>query len=344
MLQVADLAGVSTQTVSRYLRHDDRIAPELRERIARAVEQLDYRPNLAARAMRTRRSGLLAIVLPLGNAAGSLGIIDGARTAADASGFQLEAILLDSRRTSREERVLELVEAGFFEGLVSLVQLPHAAMRPAWSGAPVLVTNDYDEHMRSIGRLASADILTEIIERLAAAGHRRLLHLAGNHLHTSSRERKDVFLAVADRLGLEASVAECDADPARAGETVAALPSHDPPTALVAGNDRLAVAAIRAAEDRGWSVPTDLVVTGWDDHSLSALTRPSLTTVATHWEIVGDRAVRRLVALVRGEPEPVDERPLTRVVWRESTGRLPELLEPPATAAPRPAVPQLTSA
>lgn len=320
MLQVADLADVSTQTVSRYFRDDPRIAPELRERIARAVDELDYRPNPVARAMRTQRSGRLAIVLPLGNAAGSLGIIDGARETATAAGYDLEVIFLDGR-TRRGERVVEFVEAGLFEGLVSLVQLPGAAARPIWSSAHIVVTNDYDEDMRAIGPLANADILEEIMTALVDAGHRTFLHLGGHHVHTASRNRREVFLRTAQRLDVDAFVIETISDSGLAGQAIAQL-SSDPPTAIIATNDKLAAAAVRAAQDRGWRVPDDLVVTGWDDHSLSALMRPSLTTVAIEWKLVGERAVRRLLAALTGEPEPADERQLTRILWRESTGTI----------------------
>lgn len=324
--QVASHAGVSHQTVSRFLRADPGMRPEVRDRIERAVAALGYRPNLAARAMRARSSGRLALVLPLGTAAGSLGILSGAREAAAAEGYELDVLLLDHGATSREQRIVEFADVGFFDGLVSLVPLP-APLREGATGTAVLVTEDYDDEMRSIGRLARADAVQEIVATLARAGHRRFLHLAGGYGHTSARNRRDAYLAAIGSLGLESSgVVDCEWEDEPARRAIAELPADSGVTAVVTSNDKLAAGAIRGAIERGWRVPEDLVVTGWDDHEVSRLMIPSLTSVRTHYEVIGRHAVACLLAVMRGEQAPAEPDGLTEVIWRESTGDLSRVL------------------
>lgn len=327
--QVAELANVSHQTVSRYLREDPGMREEVRSRIADAVTELNYRPNVVARAMRARRSGRLALVLPLGTAVGSLAILEGARAEAEAEGLELEALFFDGGRSGREHRILEFADAGFFDGLVSLIPLPAAFAGGPASATPVLFTGDYDEDMRSIGTLAGADAIGEMIEMLAKAGHRRFLHMAGGYLHTSGRNRRDAYLAAIERLGLESyGVVDCHWEHAAAREAIVNLPADSGVTAVITANDQLAAGVARGALERGWRIPEDLVVTGWDNHIVGAVLAPSLTTVETFHEIVGRNAVRRLIGAIRGDEVELITQPLTRVIWRESTGDLSAVLAP----------------
>ncbi|MFJ8955145.1 LacI family DNA-binding transcriptional regulator [Streptomyces sp. NPDC102381] len=318
--EVARLAGVSHQTVSRYLRADTTVNEALQERIRLAITQLDYRPNLAARAMRNRKTGRLAVLMPSGTAVSSLGMLAGATTAAREAGYDVEVVILGDPMESRARRVLELADYGVFEGILALTPLPSLPERATRGSTPIVVSADYDDQMRSIGELADATTSAEIIESLAAQGHRRFLHLAGAYTHTSAQARRQVYLDTIHRLGLESyGVVDCDWLAERARRSVLDLPDDCGVTAVIGANDLLAAAAIRGALERGWTVPGDLSVTGWDNNPLGAAMMPSLTTVAVDHERLGRRALGRLLAVVRGEPEPEDDGLITQVVWREST-------------------------
>ncbi|MEV0616578.1 LacI family DNA-binding transcriptional regulator [Nonomuraea sp. NPDC050404] len=321
--EVAQLAGVSHQTVSRYLKLDHGMKEPTRERIRAAIEQLDYRPNLVARAMRNRRTGRLAILLPAGNAISSLELLTGATTAAYEAGYIVEVVTLGAPAGGWPERVLELADSGLFEGILSLTPIALPDRRPG--GVPIVVSPGYDDHMRGIGELADASRMAEIIERLAAYGHRRFLHVAGGYEHTSARRRRQVYLDTLDRLGLEShGVADSGWSPEAARDAVLALPEDSGVTAIIGANDLLAAGAIRGAWERGLRVPADLSVTGWDNNALAAIYPPSLTTVAVEHEKLGRRVLRHLLAALRDEPEPADDGPITHVIWRESTGPAPE--------------------
>ncbi|MFC9948676.1 LacI family DNA-binding transcriptional regulator [Streptomyces pratensis] len=358
---VARLAGVSHQTVSRFLRADRTIGEELRERIGQAIAQLDYRPNLVARAMRDNRTGRLALLVPAGTAVSSLEVLTGAAAASHEAGYVVEVVTLGGAPESRTARVLDLADSGLFEGMLSLTPLPQLSARRQAGGIPVVIEADYDERMRGIGDLADASTLAEVIERLAEQGHRRFLHAAGDYAHTSARLRRQVYLETVERLGLESyAVADCDWLADRARQAVLGLPADCGVTAVVCANDLLAAGAVRGAVERGWRVPADLSVTGWDDNPLGAAMMPSLTTVAVDHERLGRRAVRRLLAELRGVREPGagpgpgsgqepgthgpggDQEPdghdlITSVVWRESTAPAPGHRPAPGTTGRAPA-------
>src|SRR3712207_9569502 len=99
----------------------------------------------------------------------------------------------------------------------------------------------------------------------------------------------------------------------RARRAVLDLPVEAGVTAVIAANDVLAAGAISGATLRGWQVPRDLSVTGWDDDPVAAAMTPAITTVSVDYERLGRRAVSQLLAVVRGQPEPADHEPITRI-------------------------------
>jgi DNA-binding LacI/PurR family transcriptional regulator len=319
---VAHVAQVSHQTVARYLRGDPTVNQAMARRIDDAVAVLGYRPNLVARAMRSGRTGRLALLLPTGDAISSLEVLAGAQEAAHQAGYALELMNLDGSNRTWATRVLELADSGLFEGVVSLMPLPPGLA--ATSRTPILENALYDERMHAIGPLASAPSMGEIVEGLAALGHRTFLHLAGDYAHASARARRDVYLESVERLGLtSAGVVECDWLAERARSALLDLPEDSAVTAVVAANDVLAAGALGAAVLRGWSVPGRISVTGWDANPLGAALTPAITTVEVANRMLGHRAVQASLVTLTGAAAPADDEPVTRVIWRSSTGPAP---------------------
>src|SRR5690606_7898823 len=117
--QVASLAGVSHTTVSRYLQDKDSLKPQTRVKVDYAIKALDYRPNLHARSMRTRRTNRIAIVLPSGpNLPGRL--LTAASETAHEAGYQIEVVGIDGGAKARSARVDELARSGQVEGILSI--------------------------------------------------------------------------------------------------------------------------------------------------------------------------------------------------------------------------------
>ncbi|SEE86955.1 LacI family DNA-binding transcriptional regulator [Ruania alba] len=319
---VARAADVSHQTVSRFLKYQGAgMKPATLERIRSAVAELDYRPSLVAQAMRGRRTGRLALVLPSGNAISSLEVLNGATDAARQQGYDVEVVLLGGDDSERDQRLRAIAESTLFEGVLCLTPVP----AETWTSAavPVMVSPDYDAEMRGIGPLADASRIGDFLDRLAELGHRDVLHVSGDYRHTSARSRRDEFIASARRLGLTYRVVDGDWSGEVGRRAVLALPEDSGPTAIVAANDVVAAGAARGALERGWLVPGRLSLTGWDEHLLGEWLSPRLTTVAIDHVRLGTRAMDSLVAAVRGTEHVPDPEPITRIVWRDSVGPPP---------------------
>ena len=329
---VARLAGVSQATVSYALTGRGTIAAATRERVLRVAESIGYRPNLAARSMRTRRTGRLAVVTgaTLDN---QLRLLTGAGEVAEAAGYVMETHTVDGTVQERTDRVRELAAGRQYEGVLTLVPvLPEVLTDPGAAAdedtTPVVAEATFDDKMRTLGDLADAGTVAVFVERLVAAGFRHFLHVSGSEDFASARARRDVYLdavaraaadpATSDVVSLGVIGGSWSGDVAR--RAMAELPADAPPLAVIAANDYLAAGVIRGAAECGWSVPRDVVVTGWDNFAMGALMMPSLTTVDVDFPEAGRTAMRTLVATMRGEPRPGPGAPIHRIVWRESTG------------------------
>lgn len=323
LIEVAQLAGVSHQTVSRFFRDHDSLKPATRDRVAAAVAQLGYRPDPVARSMRTRQTDRLAIVVPALSFTPAR-MLGGASVAAHAAGFGVDVLSIEGGVDARSARVAELADSGQVDGIVSFAPVA-AGFDADSSRVPVTVAAELDDDMRSIGHLADATVLAELVSGLARLGHRRFAHLTGDLSFASARARRDRFIEAVAAHGGESTVIEGDWTAEGAMAAVRDMPESGHPTALVAANDLIAAGAVRAALERGWRVPADLSVTGWDDLPLGRYLLPSLTTVVVDHEHLGAVAMRRLISLLRGTtaPEPPRAGEVNRIEWRESTGPAP---------------------
>jgi DNA-binding LacI/PurR family transcriptional regulator len=327
MIQVARLAGVSHQTVSRYLRFNGGLKEETVERIDAAVKELDYRPNLIARSMRTRRTGLLSILTPSEMNTFTPHHIAGATAEAHRSGYQVEVTSVEGGPNARAQRMLELADSGMFEGILSLAFIAQESLDRLHSdGAAVVVSGNYDDKLRGIGELADGAPIERIVERLAELGHRRFLHVAGPDNYPSADGRKAAYLRAIARMGLSSyGVFAGDWSGESGIAAIASLPDDSGVTAVICANDVVAAGVIRGAIDRGWTVPGTISVSGWDNNPLGAFLPPTLTSVEADYVMLGRRSMRRLIAAAQGRS--VDDRlesaELNTIHWRESTGPAP---------------------
>lgn len=326
--EVARRAGVSHQTVSRYLRNMGPFRPGTKERVEQAIRELNYRPNAAARTMRTRRTGILTVILPSQVNAFPTSTLAAAAEVAHGCGYYMEISVLEGSAQDRARHATELIQSGRVEGVLSLSALPGMAERPQGpDSAALTILDHFDDNLRGIGPLTDASIMREIVKTLADLGHQHLLHIAGPRDWTSACARHRVFEEAVGEFGLiSEGVVGGGWAPEVGYQAVSELDPRSPVTAVIAANDYVAMGAMRAAYDRGWQVPARLSITGWDDLDTGRYATPSLSTVAVDREGQGRQAMRRLIALVRGEEPPSPEPLINRLILRESTGpRLHEL-------------------
>lgn len=326
--EVARLAGVSHQTVSRFLRKDPAMRPDTTSRVARAVAELGYRPNQAARTMRTRRSNRIAVILP-GSAEGMPGrLLAGAAGAAHEAGYLLDVVSLEGDAAARAARLEALLRPESADGILSFTSLgrPADGRWPADFPVPIVIDGAYDDNMRSLGPLADASPAVGILRHLAELGHRRFVHVAGPPEWASAQARRAVYEATMAEEGLVSrGVVEGDWSVRSGYEAATRVIAGSDATAVFAASDQIALGVVTGLQRAGLDVPGDVSVFGWDDQEIGRYFRPSLTTIRVDRERQGRDAVRRLLALLRGEepPAPTGADELNRVILRDSTGPAP---------------------
>lgn len=321
--QVAKAAGVSPSTVSNLLNgRAHRMLPETRLRVENTIERLGYRPNRAARQLRTGRTQTIGLVVPSvgnpfwGSFARQL------ESAALAEGYHV--LLCNSERDpDRERRYIEELWSDGIRGIVlcsSLPSLEHVA--PIMQRGLHLVAFDRAAQADDPDTLVSISIDNAVGSQLATAhltdlGHRRLAFVSGALGSVNRKDRYRGFAAALEQAGLSSESAILwpgasdwrfgDVESAELGRNAAheLLTGDDPPTGIVAINDMCALGICRGIRDVGLEVGTDVSVVGFDDIVLADLYDPPLTTVRQPMADMAAAAIAELKTRVEaGEPTP----------------------------------------
>ena len=307
--EVAKRAGVSTATVSRVLSQPDVVSPDTRRRVLRAVEQLGYTPNSAAKNLRTLRTGKLLVTVPdISNPFFSL-ILQGIEEAAQREGY---AVLLGDTQhdAEREERYAMMLPRKEADGLIFLGhRLPKAAAALVRAMAPrcAPVVNGCEFSPR-VGvpsvHIDNAKAASEAMDHLYRLGHRRIGIVTGPLVSPLSRDRLSGATARAKRAKAERDFIVMNGDFSIESGSVAAerlLGRRDPPTAIFCFNDEMAMGALETAKRRHVRVPDDLSVVGFDDIRFARYTDPPLTTVAQPMRAIGEGTVRLLLEILASD-------------------------------------------
>ena len=308
---VAKKAGVHPGTASRALNPDARheVNAETVRRVEQAARRLGYVPNTLARGLRTSRSFVVALVVPDITNALFPPIVRGAERVLSAAGFTL--VLTDTNNDPDTERTqIAAMRARGVDGfIVATARWADPALEElAGDGVPTVLVNR--RHGDAALPYVGADDQHGIqmcVDHLADLGHRRILHLAGPQNTSTGRERTTAFQAAmrARRLPGTGSVVQCAAftEAAGAEATSVLLEKGREFTALVAGNDLLALGAQAALEERGLSCPGDVSITGYNDLNFVARLKPPLTTVRLPLDMMGELAARALLDWIRKPDE-----------------------------------------
>ncbi|MGC5172630.1 LacI family DNA-binding transcriptional regulator [Micromonospora sp. DT81.3] len=320
---VARLAGVSHQTVSRHLRGFPGIRPETRERVARALQVLDYRPNMTARTLATSRSHRVGALTQEIGQVGPSKIVEGASAGAREAGYLLDIVTLDVEDPEAVQEALVLIMQQDIAGLLAFTStdVMTRAFDDASIRVPTLIEAEDDDAIGGHPATRNFVGLRLVVDHLVSLGHRRFFHIAGPLGWVSARNRELSYeraLAAHGITSLGTAHGDWSAESGfRAAER---LPAHLGATALVVANDQMALGAMLALERRGLHVPGDVSVTGFDDIPEAGYYRPPLTTVRLDFDLQGRAAFRRLLRLIEGpsvQPAPLAT---AEFILRESTG------------------------
>ncbi|MCR2825178.1 LacI family DNA-binding transcriptional regulator [Microbacterium sp. zg.Y909] len=320
---VATAAGVSHQTVSRFLKGYEGIRPETRARVVRALEALDYRPNLTARSLKSGRSHRIAAFTHEASEVGPSRIAEGASAAAREAGYVLDLVFVDMSSPRAIEESLALLSRQAFAGVLAVASSDTmlSALAEVDFGVPVQLETEA-ENQSSFSETA----ITALVEHLAALGHRRLLHMAGPPSWSAARGRQHAYETATARWGIEDSgVLHGDWSAGSGYRAIAELGELPSATGVVAANDQMALGAMLALKERGLRIPDDVSVVGVDDIPEAAYFDPPLTTVRNDFDGTGRMAVRRLIARIE-HAEPPTQTPIgAQVVVRRSCATPPPI-------------------
>ncbi|RMF03994.1 MAG: LacI family transcriptional regulator [Chloroflexi bacterium] len=311
---VAALAGVSYQTVSRVINNQPGVTDSTRGRVEQAIESLGYRPSLAARSLPRRRFFIIGLIIPytadyLFRDPHLLAQISGIDAEANAHGYN---VLLSTAGDSGSglEAYERFVRNQFADGALVIETASGKA------GGELLAGQDYPFVGLGYGEATSSPYTVHANDREGARrAVRHLLEQGHRRIGLINGPLTGAVVASEERLaGYRQVLAEADipfepalmvyGDYTRASGQAAArqlLAQPNPPTAIFALNDRMAIGAIHAIRAAGLRVPEDVAVVGFDDIPIAADFDPPLTTVRQPSKEVGRMAARMLFQLINGE-------------------------------------------
>lgn len=319
MQDVAEIAGVSHQTVSRVLNGHASIRPETRERVEAAIAELGYRRNLAARTLATSRSRSIGVLSPAVPQFGVTSSLLAVEAAIREAGYQ-PLVTAAAVEHGASVDALEFLLDQSIEALVVIA--PHESVTRAIDELKIdlpLVALQAPDGV--IGQAIGVDHSSGTrlaTEHLVALGHRRIQHVSGPAHY---------FEAASRRAGFEDAVRDAALEPlpiiegdwtAVGGDSAAASLSPGV-TAVVCANDQTAIGLMAGLEAQGLRVPDDVSVTGFDDIPEAPYLRPALTTVRQDFEAIGRAAVDALVRRLAGSEPAAVERLRAELVVRAST-------------------------
>lgn len=325
---VAQAAGVSTATVSRTLNTPDRVVAKTRTRVMAVIEQLGYTPNFAARVMAAKRTFTIGAIIPtMENAIFARGI-QAFQEELRKRGYTLLVSSFLYQPDVEKEQIRTLVARGA-DGilLIGHERDPEIYRYLEHQNVPALVTWSYnkDASRPSVGfenRLSMKAMTQEVIK----LGHVKIAMITGAKAGNDRvRQRIEGTMSVMQESGIDPetlTVIETSHEIEKGGDAFDELMNlPQPPTAIICGNDVLAVGAIRRARDRGIDIPGEVSITGFDDIELARIVSPTLTTVHVPHRDMGRKAAETLI-------EMVEKKEVGRSICLETTLEIRETLGP----------------
>ena len=336
---VAELAGVSIKTVSRVVNREPNVRQSTRHQVEDAIARLNYRPNLSARNLASQRSHLLVLVYDdpsfyeNPSADYILRLQQGALNVCRKFGYELLIHPCNYRNQDVCLELAGLIERTRPDGILLAAPLSNMSKLVRCIGATdtafLRLTPGLEDALQASIETNDREISAEMTRYLASLGHARIAFITGDPNHQAVANR---FLGYRD--GLEQSglpfserLVAAGENSIGSGEQAAAelLALAEPPSAIFAANDDMAVGAIRVAARLGIPVPTQLSVAGFDDSALARQIYPTLTTIRQPLATMAERAARALIEhFGKGLPMAGPERVPATLQLRESTGPAPQ--------------------
>jgi LacI family repressor for deo operon, udp, cdd, tsx, nupC, and nupG len=300
---VAKLANVSTATVSRVISNSATVKKETTDKVMKAINKLNYQPNVLARQLRRLETKTILVVVPdISNTFFSK-ILRGIESIAIQNGYQV--LLGDAdNNVERESSYLNILRQRKADGMILLTaRMEQSLVVEISNEFPVVLACEYIEGSDiptvSIDNISSARKATDY---LISLGHKRIGFISGPLDVVLSRDRLKGF-----RQAMNQNEIPVDSYLIQEGDFSYEsgfnlmnkyLALKNPPTAIFAANDEMAIGAIKASKAKGFSIPEDISVVGFDDIKFASIVEPSLTTIRQPTYEIGVKAMELLIGLI----------------------------------------------
>ena len=322
---VADLAGVSHQTVSRVLNNHPSLKPETRAKVEQAIAKLEYRPNQAARQLVTSQSQLIGLLVSGTELFGPSGILKSIESEARTSGYSVITISVLSRSRESWMDAIAQLRGLNIDGVITVAMsrevidevkaaLPDAAL--------VVVATEPSKNFDVIniddlngGLLATNHLIDQ--------GHTKILHISGPVAQYESQMRKLGYERAMKKAGLKTQVLDGDwsiSTGLELGEKI--FSSKDLPTAIFCSNDHLSLGVIKAASHKGLRIPEDISLIGFDDIPEAEYFLPSLTTVKQNFIELGEIVIAKVLSNLKEKSKNETLFMQPKLIVRNSTTQL----------------------
>jgi DNA-binding LacI/PurR family transcriptional regulator len=324
MLDVAQLAGVSYQTVSRVINNQPYVSEEALEKVKDAIEALGYHPSKAATKLRSKSSKTIAIILYGSWFHGPVQIALNVEMAAKTSGF--DVILINVTETQQQvTEALQHVKAWSVDGIVMIIPafgLSGDEIQAICKDVPFVHIDSRPSLRLPSVTLDEGDGMRQLIMHLISLGHTRFCEISGPLNWYSAKTRHQTCIETLAEYGLEQPmhIEGNWSTPGGYQATRRLLEQGHRFTAVIAANDHMALGAYRALHMAGLSVPNDVSVVGFDDILEAAYLTPPLTTIQHNYVQLGATGLEYLLELMDDPDTGVEQRIIRpKLVIREST-------------------------
>jgi DNA-binding LacI/PurR family transcriptional regulator len=326
---VAKRAETSIATVSRVMNNSShKVSRKTRERVLKAVEELDYQPNVLARGLQTKVTQTIGVLIPDISNPYYAEIVRGIQEAADISGHSITLQHTD-RSHDRIINDINLLRSKMVDGIIFSGGIIHrhetlSALKELRRRVVVIGRHEVNFPAVRVDNIEGSSLA---LQHLLDLGHRRIGYIGGPPESTTAADRLTGYKSALAQNGLEyqtALVEQGNLTPDSGhGAAKRLLQAAQKPTAIFAANDLMALGAISAARELGLKVPWDLSVVGFDDLPLNPYFEPPLTTVAIPMRGLGQEAMKMLVNLV-------NDNKINRMKWLDTGLVVRRSTAPPA--------------
>jgi DNA-binding LacI/PurR family transcriptional regulator len=329
MVDVAKLAGVSYQTVSRVLHDSPHVRRETRERVLDAIRQLDYTPSSVAQALVTGRSRTLGVVSFDTTLFGPASTLLGVEEAAHDAGYGVSIASLKSLSRGPVVSAVQRLRGQGVDGIVVVAPFKSAvdALRHIASDVPVVAVEGGPDDSVPVVAVDQAGGAAAATRHLLDLGHKTVWHIAGPPDWMEAEQRADGWRSTLEAAGAQVPpILRGDWSPRSGYELARELVRAPGMSAVFVGNDQMALGLLRYLHEVGRQAPRDISLVGFDDIPEAAYFTPPLTTVRQDFAEVGRRCLYLLLRQIES-----GARSWSRVVVPT------ELVLRKSTTVPRPA-------